>query len=227
MKAMILAAGLGTRMRPLTDTLPKPLLRAGRCSLIEHHIVNLARAGVQDIVINHFYLGDMIEEALGNGSAWGVNIMYSRETARLETAGGIAKALPLLGDAPFIVVSSDIWTDYDYADLQPIDGVTTLARLLMVNNPEHHPEGDFILDNNGRLHLKASAVPGRAVTYSGVSVMHPAFFAGVSAEPLPLRPLLDAGMRAGTIAGEYYHGHWMDIGTPERLEELDVLLGPL
>ncbi|MGB4247027.1 MAG: nucleotidyltransferase family protein [Pseudohongiellaceae bacterium] len=224
MKAMILAAGLGTRMRPLTDTLPKPLLRAGGRSLIEHHIINLAKAGVTDIVINHFYMGDKIEAALGDGSAWGVSIVYSAETVRLETAGGIARALPLLGDESFIVVSSDIWTDYDYADLRPVDGKGTLVRLLMVDNPEHHPRGDFILDSDGRLHLQTSGVPGMAVTYSGVSVMHPAFFAGVSDEPLPLRPLLDAGMAAGIVAGEHYRGRWMDIGTPERLQELDSAL---
>lgn len=224
MRAMILAAGLGTRMRPLTDTLPKPLLRAGGRSLIEHHIVNLAAAGVTDIVINHFYMGDKIEAALGNGSAWGVRIAYSAEVVRLETAGGIAKALPLLGEESFIVVSSDIWMDYDYANLRPVDGTTTMARLLMVDNPAHHPGGDFTLGNDGRLHLQVSGVPGRAVTYSGVSVMHPAFFAGVPAEPLPLRPLLDAGMAAGRIEGEYYGGRWMDIGTPERLRELDQAL---
>lgn len=224
MKAMILAAGLGTRMRPLTDTLPKPLLRAGGRSLIEHHIVNLAAAGVTDIVINHFYMGDRIEAALGDGSAWGVRIVYSPESVRLETAGGIAKALPILGEESFIVVSSDIWTDYSYADLRPVDGVTTLARLLMVDNPAHHPGGDFILGTDNRLHLQASGVPGQAVTYSGVSVMHPAFFKGVPAEPLPLRPLLDAGMKAGRIEGEHYRGRWMDIGTPKRLRELDESL---
>ena len=147
MKAIILAAGLGTRMRPLTDHLPKPLLQAGGSALIEYHLRNLAAAGIREIVINHFHLGDKIEAALGDGSRYGVQIQYSRETVRLETAGGIVKALPLLGSEAFAVVSGDIWTDYDFRSLQPLDGHATLARLVMVDNPPHHPRGDFVLDN--------------------------------------------------------------------------------
>ncbi len=224
MRAIILAAGLGTRMRPLTDHLPKPLLQAGGSALIEYHLRNLAQAGIRDVVINHFHLGERLEEALGDGSRYGVRIAWSRESVRLETAGGIVKALPLLGDEAFAVVSGDIWTDYDLARLQPVDGRDTLARLVMVANPPHHPTGDFALDGAGRLRLRASADCGPGCTYSGISVMHPALFAGLVADPLPLRPVLDAAIAAGRVAGELYTGRWFDIGTPQRLQELDVLL---
>ncbi len=224
MRAIILAAGLGTRMRPLTDHLPKPLLQAGGSALIEYHLRNLAQAGIRDVVINHFHLGERLEEALGDGSRYGVRIAWSRESVRLETAGGIVKALPLLGDEAFAVVSGDIWTDYDLARLQPVDGRDTLARLVMVANPPHHPTGDFALDGAGRLRLRVAADCGPGCTYSGISVMHPALFAGLVADPLPLRPVLDAAIAAGRVAGELYTGRWFDIGTPQRLQELDVLL---
>jgi MurNAc alpha-1-phosphate uridylyltransferase len=223
-KAIILAAGLGTRMRPLTDHLPKPLLQAGGSALIEYHLRNLAAAGIREIVINHFHLGDKLEAALGDGSRYGVQIQYSRETVRLETAGGIVKALPLLGSEAFAVVSGDIWTDYDFRRLQPVDGRTTLARLVMVDNPPHHPQGDFVLDYAGRLRLRVAHEAVRGCTYSGISVMHPALFAGLTEEPLPLRPVLDKAIAAGQVAGEQFGGRWFDIGTPERLQELDALL---
>ncbi len=224
MRAIILAAGLGTRMRPLTDHLPKPLLQAGGSALIEYHLRNLAQAGIREVVINHYHLGERLEEALGDGSRYGVRIAWSRETVRLETAGGIVKALPLLGDEAFAVVSGDIWTDYDFARLQPVDGRETLARLVMVPNPPHHPTGDFALDGAGRLRLRAAADSSPGCTYSGISVMHPALFAGLPAQPLPLRPVLEAAIAAGRVAGELYTGRWFDIGTPQRLQELDVLL---
>lgn len=224
MKAIILAAGLGTRMRPLTDHLPKPLLPAGGSALIEYHLRNLARAGIREIVINYFHLGERLEEALGDGSRYGVHIAWSREAVRLETAGGIVNALPLLGDEAFAVVSGDIWTDYDFARLQPVDGRGTLARLVMVPNPPHHPTGDFRCTASGCLQLRAPQDVEQGCTYSGVSVMHPALFAGLSAEPLPLRPVLDAAIAAGKVAGELFAGRWFDIGTPQRLRELDEML---
>jgi len=224
MRAIILAAGLGTRMRPLTDHLPKPLLQAGGSALIEYHLRNLAQAGIREVVINHFHLGERLEEALGDGSRYGVQIAWSREAVRLETAGGIVNALPLLGDEAFAVVSGDIWTDYDFARLQPVDGRDTLARLVMVPNPPHHPTGDFQCAPSGRLQLGAAQEAAPGCTYSGVSVMHPALFAGLSAQPLPLRPVLDAAIAAGRVAGELYTGRWFDIGTPQRLQELDEML---
>ncbi|MCB1648630.1 MAG: nucleotidyltransferase family protein [Pseudomonadales bacterium] len=223
MKAIILAAGLGTRMRPLTDTLPKPLLQAGGQALIEYHLHNLVRAGITDIVINHYHLGEKLEAALGDGSRYGARIQYSRETVRLETAGGIVKALPLLGDEAFAVISGDIWTDFDYCHLRPVDGETTLARLLMVHNPEHHQHGDFSLRPDGRLALKAPEAED-GLTYAGISVMHPRLFANLPEAPLALRPVLDAAIAAGHIEAEQYTGQWFDIGTPERLAELDTLL---
>lgn len=224
MKAMLLAAGLGTRMRPLTDTLPKPLLRAGGQALIEYHLHNLVRAGITDIVINHFYLGDVLEAALGDGSRYGATITYSRESVRLETAGGIVKALPLLGGESFAVISADIWTDFDYRQLRPVDGVKTQGRLLMVENPGHHSGGDFALRPDGRLALQEATATSAGLTYSGVSVMHPALFAGLAEVPLALRPLLDAAISKGLLEAEPYEGHWFDIGTPQRLADLDVFL---
>lgn len=223
MKAMILAAGLGTRMRPLTDSLPKPLLEAGGKALIEHHLLKLAAGGITDVVINHFYLGEKIEQALGDGSAYGVRIQYSREAARLETAGGIIKALPLLGQSSFIVINSDIWTDYSFSSMQPVDGVSTLARLVMVNNPEHNPRGDFHLGANAQLQEFVTA-DSRALTFSGISVLHSNLFKDLPEEPRALAPLLRSAIAAGKVAGEHYTGRWFDIGTPERLCELDTML---
>ena len=222
MKAMILAAGLGTRMRPLTDTVPKPLLQAGGRALIEYHIVNLARAGIVDIVINHYHLGEKIEAALGDGSQYAVRLHYSAETVRLETAGGIVKALPMLGEDSFAVISGDIWTDYDYRNLRAVDGVRTKARLVMVRNPAHHRNGDFALQADGRLRLARGEEQG--LTYSGISVMHPSLFAGLEQAPLALRPVLDKAIAAGQVSAETFPGRWFDIGTPERLADLETLL---
>ena len=224
MKAMILAAGLGSRMLPLTANTPKPLLKAGGRSLIEHHIYNLAEAGITEIVINHFYLGEQIEQALGNGSAFGVRIAYSPEIERMETAGGIIRALALLGDESFIVISADIWTQFPFASLRPVDGEQVLARLVMVNNPEHHAGGDFHLDQSGLL-IQPPAESGLVrCTYSGISVMHPQLFRGYPEAPLPLRPLLTAAMPRPQLQGQLYTGPWADIGTPARLQELDTAL---
>lgn len=223
MKAMILAAGLGTRMRPLTDELPKPLLKAGKHSLIEYHILGLAAAGITDIVINLFYLGHKIEEAIGDGARYGVRIHYSPESARLETAGGIINALPMLGDDPFIVVNGDIWTDYSFAKLAGLALGDSLARLVMVDNAEHHPAGDFVLQTNGYLSDGGNARASR-LTFSGISVMHPELFAGAPAGAQPLAPILRQAMVSGKVQGEHYKGRWWDIGTPARLAQLDKLL---
>jgi MurNAc alpha-1-phosphate uridylyltransferase len=224
MKAMILAAGLGTRMRPLTDELPKPLLKAGDHSLIEYHILGLAAAGITDIVINLFYLGHKIEEAIGDGARYGVRIHYSPESARLETAGGIINALPMLGSDAFIVVNGDIWTDYSFAKLTGLALGDSLARLVMVDNAGHHPEGDFVLQANGYLG-DGSDARAKKLTFSGISVMHPKLFAGMPAGAQPLAPILRQAMTAGLVQGERHDGRWWDIGTPARLALLDEHLG--
>ena len=224
MKAMILAAGRGERMRPLTDTTPKPLLAAGGKPLIVWHLERLAAAGFKEIVINHAHLGEQIEAALGDGRAWGMSIAYSPEPpGALETAGGIARALPLLGDAPFLVVNGDIWCDWDVARAPAL--ATTLApqhdaqaHLIFVPNPPQHAGGDFTLTGD----TVALASGGPTHTYAGIGVFHPAFFAGVCPDtPLKLRPLLDAAIPRGLVHGELHSGRWTDVGTPERLAQLD------
>jgi N-acetyl-alpha-D-muramate 1-phosphate uridylyltransferase len=226
MKAMILAAGLGTRMAPLTDHLPKPLLQAGGRSLIEWHIRRLVVAGFKEIVINHFYLGAMLEQALGDGSALGARISWSPEQVRLETAGGIINALPLLrgpaGDESFIVVNGDIWTDFDFGGLKPLVG-KDLAHLVLVPNALHHPQGDFHLRGNRVSRDQDS--PQARLTFSGISVLSPALFGDHPAQPAPLLPFLLQAMERHAVSGERFDGRWWDIGTPQRLAELDVLLG--
>lgn len=220
MKAMILAAGLGKRMLPLTETLPKPLLSAGGRSLIEWQIRRLQQAGVTEVVINHHHLGDRIEAALGDGSALGVHIRYSAEAERLETAGGIIRALPLLADDSFVVVNGDVWTDFDFARLRPLNPAQALAHLVMVPNTAHHPEGDYFLDNTGRVRENGSP----RLTYSGISVLHRTLFAGYPDAWQPLAPLLVSAMRANQVSGERHDGDWQDIGTPEKLRALDEQL---
>lgn len=216
---MILAAGRGTRMRELTDNCPKPLLKVAGTSLIEYHIEALARAGIQHIVINTAYLGHMLEATLGDGSRWGVAIQYSHEQALgLETAGGIMNALPLLGDKPFIVVNGDVWSDYDFAQLN-LDK-QHLAKLVLVDNPAHNLEGDFGIDADSLLSLSSSP----RYTFSGISIYHPSFFAGLPAGFLPLREPLQLGIKNGSVSAEHYSGDWQDIGTPERLLELEQQL---
>jgi MurNAc alpha-1-phosphate uridylyltransferase len=218
MKAMILAAGKGERLRPLTLHTPKPLVRAGGVPLIEYHLRALKRAGFTDVVINHAWLGQQIEDYLGDGQRLGLNIVYSPEGEPLETGGGIFRALPLLGDEPFLVVNGDIWTDCDFAPLKaPIKG---LAHLVLVDNPLHHPSGDFALVG-GEVRDDAS-LP--RLTYSGIAVLHPQLFAGCSAGAFKLAPLLRDAMGKGRVTGEHFTGRWVDVGTHERLAEVEQML---
>jgi MurNAc alpha-1-phosphate uridylyltransferase len=218
MKAMILAAGRGERMRPLTDHTPKPLLSVGGKPLIVWHLIRLAKAGFKQIVINHAHLGAQIEQALGDGRLWGVQIQYSPEKVALETAGGIANALPLLGAAPFLVVNGDTFTDIDFATLTLAP--KHLAHLVLVDNPAQHPQGDFAIEH-GLLKNDGEA----KLTFSGVGIYHPDLFAGiVRGEPAKLAPLLRQAIAQNLAGAEYYQGVWHDIGTPERLDDLDVQL---
>jgi N-acetyl-alpha-D-muramate 1-phosphate uridylyltransferase len=214
---MILAAGRGERMRPLTDHTPKPLLMAGGRPLIVHHLERLAAAGITRVVINHAHLGEQIEAALGDGGRFGLTIRYSPEGRALETGGGIFRALPLLGDGPFLVVNGDVWTDLDLARLRLAEG--RLAHLVLVDNPEHHPRGDFPLADGL---VFAEGEP--RLTFSGIGVYSPALFEGCRDGAFPLAPLLRAGMARGLVSGEHHRGRWLDIGTPARLQALDQLL---
>lgn len=222
MKAMILAAGRGERMRPLTDFTPKPLLKVGGKPLIVWHLERLAQAGFKEVVINHAHLGEQIEQALGNGSLWSMHIHYSPEKQALETAGGIANALPLLGEQPFLVVNGDIYTEMDFAPLANLAHSLSpnLAHLLMVDNPPQHPQGDFAIVD-GRL-CESGATK---LTFSGVGVYHPRLFAGVGhGQAAKLAPLLREAMAEQRAMATYYAGVWHDIGTPERLHNLDQVL---
>ena len=202
-------------MRPLTDDTPKPLLRIGGQTLIEHHIHALAQAGFTELVINHAHLGEQIVAALGDGDAYGVEIRYSAETPpALETGGGIFNALPLLGDAPFLVLNADIWTDFPLAELpRQIEG---LAHLVLVDNPEHHPEGDFSL-SAGQVSQRGPAM----LTFGGIGVYSPELFSACTAGAFPLAPLLRQAMDENRVSGEHYQGSWFDIGTAERLEAVN------
>lgn len=221
MKAMVLAAGRGERMRPLTDACPKPLLLAGGKPLIVHHIERLAAAGIGEVVINHAHLGGMIEAALGNGSRWGVSIAYSPEPpGALETAGGIRHALHLLGDEPFLVINGDIFCDLPLAGISEGLAVDDLAHLVLIPNPEHHPAGDFTL-TDGRI---GNAEAGRQ-TFSGIGIYRPGLFSQLAdGAPAKLAPLLRAAADAGCVSGELHRGRWIDVGTPERLAALDLEL---
>ena len=259
MRAMILAAGRGERMRPLTDHSPKPLLAVGGKPLIVWHLERLAAAGFHEVVINHAWLGQMIEDALGDGSRWGLRIRYSPEAVALETAGGIAQALPLLSedDTPFLVVNGDVWSDWEPAQAQ--DAAARMAQsgaqawLLLVDNPAHHPHGDFRLAASGRVsdrspptgsidHVgdtgltspagtstEAIGAPvtstAPALTFSGTAVYHPALFRDLTpGHPAALAPLLRAAMLRDAVVGSHHAGAWVDVGTPARLAELDAQL---
>lgn len=212
MRAMILAAGRGERMRPLTDHLPKPLLPVAGKTLIEHHLTALAAAGFREVVINHAWLGHLLEAQLGDGSAYGLRIQYSPEgPVGIETAAGIKKALPLLGDDPFLVVNGDVLTDYPFSQL-PVLAKDQLAHLVLVPNPVQHPQGDFGLAEG--LALDSAA---EQFTFSGIALYRPAFFAQVGSGSQKLAPYLRAAMQQRQVSASLYEGYWADIGTPERL----------
>ncbi|WNV02898.1 nucleotidyltransferase family protein [Candidatus Methylospira mobilis] len=218
MKAMVLAAGRGERMRPLTDHTPKPLLKAGEYTLIERTVLQLVRNGFHDIVINHAYLGEQIEQTLGDGGHYGASIVYSREgDSVLETGGGILKALPLLGNAPFLVVNGDIATDFPFFRLK--NAALDLAHLILVDNPSHHPGGDFAL--HGKTVVETSE---SRLTFSGVGIYNPDLFSECKPGKFSLAPLLKAAMQNGRVSGEKHEGFWMDIGTPERLDILKNII---
>jgi MurNAc alpha-1-phosphate uridylyltransferase len=218
MKAMILAAGRGERMRPLTLARPKPLLDVGGQPLIEHHLRALAAAGCTQVIVNLSWLGEQIRAALGDGSRFGIEIRYSDEGPEpLETGGGVFRALPLLGSEPFLVLNGDVWSDYPYAQLNDRPGTGDLAHLVLVPNPPHNPRGDFVLEDGRML----EGLPGERVTFSGIGVYRPELLDGCRDGVFKLAPLLRAAARAGRVSAELYRGDWLDIGTPERLAELD------
>lgn len=218
MRAMILAAGLGTRMRPLTLNTPKPMLPVAGKPLIQYHIERLVKAGITEIVINHAWLGEKLEAYVGDGARFGAKVSWSAEAEPLETGGGIFKALPQLSEdgAPFVLINGDVFTGYPFAQLldrKVAEG--SLAHLVLVSNPEHNPAGDF------QLH-KGQVVEGsdNCLTFSGISLLSPALFDGCSKGKFSLAPLLRKAMRSGQVSGEFFSGYWRDIGTPERLQEV-------
>ena len=236
MRALLFAAGLGERMRPLTDTTPKPLLAVGGRRLIEWHLQRLATAGMRDVVINIAHLAEQFPAALGDGAGQGIDIQYSREgDVPLETGGGMLHALPLLGDAPFLAINADIFTEFDFASLPAAP--PGVAELVLVDNPPQHPQGDFGVDANGKLLPRAdSAGAVRALTFAGIGVYRPEILgdwrsvigdaAGVCETPprFPLAPLLRAAIARGEVTWQHYRGSWTDVGTPERLAALDTRL---
>ena len=217
--AMILAAGEGRRMRPLTDRTPKPLIEVAGKTLLERHIESLAKAGFTDLVINASYLADQLEEFCGDGHRWGCRIHFSIEDKPLETAGGIHNALPLLQEEVFAVVNGDVFTDYPLSRLKGVTLGNDLAHLVMVPNPEHHPSGDFGI-TDARV---VTDRPDRA-TFSGLSVMSHRLFDGLEHDVAPLRPLFDRAIASGQVSGELWSGVWSDVGTPQRLSELEFRL---
>lgn len=221
MKAMILAAGRGERMRPLTDVLPKPLLPVAGKPLIRYHLEALCAAGIKDIVINHAWLGHLLPLHLGTGQEMGMHLQYSDEGAEgLETAGGIKKALPLLGNAPFIVVNGDVFSDYPYQQLAAKLAAGSLAHLVLVPNPIQHPQGDFGISGSGL----AQAQAGESYTFSGIAIYRPEFFSAVAEGKQKLAPYLRQAMQQKLVSAELYQGIWHDIGTVQRLVELSAQL---
>jgi MurNAc alpha-1-phosphate uridylyltransferase len=220
MKAMLLAAGRGERLRPITDEIPKALVEAGGKPLIGWHLERLARAGFRDVVINLSHLGERIVERLGDGSRYGLRISYSRERERLETAGGIANALPLLGQDPFLLVNADVYCECDFSRLMKLQLGERLAHLVLVPNPAHKAKGDFSLRDG-----VVGEAPSPSYTYAGVALMKPALVAPIKpGDKAPLAPLLYEAARRGLLAGELYEGQWQDVGTVERLAELEKYL---
>jgi len=221
MRAMILAAGLGKRMRPLTDHCPKPLLEVAGKPLLQYHLEALAAGGIEQVVINLAYRGEQIREFVGDGQRFGLSVVYSCEPEPLETGGALLKALPLLGSAPFLLVNGDVWTDYPLTDLAaPSLPDSMEGRLLLVTNPEFHPEGDFALDSSGLL-SKRPGLP--RYTYAGISLLHPRLIADYP-QRRPIFPLLEAlqpALSGGRLEGRLHQSRWSDVGTPQRLEQLN------
>ena len=215
---MILAAGRGERLRPLTDETPKPLLKVAGKSLIEYHLQNLAGAGFKDIIINTAWLAEKIHQQLGNGEHYGVSISYSDEGKALETAGGIINALPLLGNEPFLVVNGDIWCDFNFSSLPELKPEMQ-SHLILVNNPEHNPDGDFSL-HNGLIKNTGESM----YTFSGIGLYRPEFFAGQPTGPLPLAPIIRNKCHHDLVSGELFSGRWTDVGSVERLHDLEQQL---
>lgn len=219
MKAMILAAGKGTRMQPLTLNTPKPLLEAGGKSLLEHQLDRIKRAGISEVIINIAYLGEQIQERIGGGGAYGLNIQYSQEPEPLETAGAIAHALPLLGDEPFLLLNGDVWCEYSLEPLCRHSLGDSLGRLLLVSNPAFKTQGDFAIDQNQLLGILEE---GEGYTYAGIALLSPALVANYpeKREIFALREVFDAAIAKGLLSAEVYRGDWRDIGTVERLQQL-------
>ncbi len=222
MRAMILAAGLGKRMRPLTENTPKPLLKVDGKPLVEHMIERLIAGGVTGVVINYHHLGEMIKNFLGDGSRFGIEILYSEEADLLETGGGIINSLPKLKDESFIVVNADVWTDFDFNRLDYINVDQCHAHLVLVENTQDNPTGDFYINQSGLVHDSAGNETKR-LTFSGISVLHRNLFEGYQSEPLSLVPLLKMAMMKDLVTGEVHNGVWIDVGTPQRLEQANSL----
>ena len=219
MRAMILAAGLGKRMRPLTEKIPKPLLKDDDKPLIEHLILRLVEGGITGVVVNHYYLGEMIEKVLGDGARFGIEILYSKETTLLETGGGVINSLGKLKDESFIVVNADIWTDFNFASLKQIHEGKYLAHLILVENSEHNRKGDFYINQAGLVSDRPST-GAVCLTFSGISVLHRKLFEGHKVQSFSFIPLLQAAMANDRVTGEIHNGVWIDVGTPERLDEV-------
>jgi MurNAc alpha-1-phosphate uridylyltransferase len=215
--AMILAAGRGERMRPLTDNCPKPLLKVAGKTLINWHIDKLVAAGITRIVINTAYLGEMIEAHLGNGEQWGIDIVYSHETSALETAGGIIKALPIIASEQFLVINGDVWNDWNYQAICQTSQTECAAHLYLVANPSHNLQGDFSLEHG-------KVVDKPEFTFSGVAIYHQGFFLGLPSGKQALAPLLRAAMAKQQVSGQLQAGQWVDVGTPQRLQSLEQQL---
>ena len=222
MRAMILAAGLGKRMRPLTENTPKPLLKVDGRPLVEHLIGRLIAGGVTGVVINYHHLGEMIKNFLGDGSRFGIEILYSEEPDLLETGGGIINSLPKLKDESFIVVNADVWTDFDFNHLESINGDQHLAHLVLVENTKDNPNGDFYINQSGLIH-DAAGYESKRLTFSGISVLHRNLFKGYKTQPMSLVPLLKLAMGKNLVTGQVHDGVWIDVGTPQRLEEVNSL----
>ena len=214
--AMILAAGRGQRMSPITDKIPKPLIDVAGKPLLAYHLEKLSDLGIKCVTINHAWLGEQICDYVGDGSQFGVDVKYSAEQPALETAGGIAKALPLLGEKPFLVINGDVWTDFKLSQIKPLED-DDFAHLVMVSNPEHNIQGDFSLEHDRVLNEEGL----QKLTFSGIAIYRPSFFEHVPQAPEPLAPWIRHWIKKGKVSGQHYPGNWCDVGTPQRLELLE------